>query len=96
MVPPRYPEMVARSCADRRRKGSGGKPRTMNVKKITRNPLMYVLLIGILLIVGFSLITSLGGAKQITTQQGLDLLQVQLLSIVSITFPVPPVTAYCC
>ncbi|MRH28141.1 ATP-dependent zinc metalloprotease FtsH [Microbacterium sp. SYP-A9085] len=47
----------------------------MDFKKISRNPLMYVLLIGVLLIVGFSLISSLGGAKQITTQQGLDLLK---------------------
>ena len=46
----------------------------MNLKKITRNPLFYVLLIGIFLIVGFSLISSLGGAKQISTQQGLELL----------------------
>ena len=47
----------------------------MDFKKISRNPLMYVLLIGVLLIVGFSLISSLSGAKQITTQQGLDLLK---------------------
>jgi cell division protease FtsH len=47
----------------------------MDFKKITRNPLIYVLLIGILLIVGFSLISSLGGAKQITTEQGLTLLK---------------------
>ncbi|MBU4464892.1 MAG: ATP-dependent zinc metalloprotease FtsH [Actinobacteria bacterium] len=47
----------------------------MDFKKITRNPLIYVLLIGIFLIVGFSLISSLGGAKQITTQQGLELLK---------------------
>jgi len=46
----------------------------MDLKKITRNPLLYVLLIGLFLIVGFSLISSLGGAKQITTQQGLELL----------------------
>jgi len=46
----------------------------MNFKKITRNPLFYVLLIGIFLIVGFSLISSLGGAKQISTQEGLKLL----------------------
>jgi len=46
----------------------------MDFKKITRNPLLYVLLIGLFLIVGFSLISSLGGAKQITTQQGLELL----------------------
>lgn len=46
----------------------------MNFKKITRNPIFYVLLIGIFLIVGFSLISSLGGAKQISTQEGLELL----------------------
>lgn len=46
----------------------------MDIKKITRNPLFYVLMIGFLLVVGFSLISSLGGAKQISTQQGLDLL----------------------
>jgi cell division protease FtsH len=43
-------------------------------KKITRNPLFYVLLIGVFLIVGFSLISTLGGAKQISTQEGLELL----------------------
>jgi cell division protease FtsH len=59
--------------ADRRRKGTGA-ARTMDFKKITRNPLFYVLLIGIFLIVGFSLISSLGGAKQISTQEGLKLL----------------------
>ncbi|KRA24972.1 cell division protein FtsH [Microbacterium sp. Root61] len=47
----------------------------MDFKKITRNPLIYVLLIGVFLIVGFSLISSLGGAKQISTQQGLELLK---------------------
>ncbi len=47
----------------------------MDFKKITRNPLVYVLLIGVLLIVGFSLISSLGGAKQISTQEGLQLLK---------------------
>jgi len=46
----------------------------MDLKKITRNPLFYVLMIGFLLIVGFSLISSLGGAKQISTQEGLKLL----------------------
>ncbi|MGC5224858.1 ATP-dependent zinc metalloprotease FtsH [Micromonospora sp. DT81.3] len=46
----------------------------MDLKKITRNPLIYVLLIGVFLIVGFSLISSLGGAKQISTQEGLELL----------------------
>ncbi len=47
----------------------------MNFKKITRSPLFYVLVIGVLLIVGFSLISSLQAAKQISTQQGLELLQ---------------------
>lgn len=46
----------------------------MDFKKITRNPLLYVLVIGLFLIVGFSLISSLGAAKQVTTQQGLELL----------------------
>ena len=46
----------------------------MDFKKITRNPLFYVLLIGIFLIVGFALVSSLGGAKQISTQEGLKLL----------------------
>ncbi|KQR91641.1 MAG: ATP-dependent zinc metalloprotease FtsH [Microbacterium ginsengisoli] len=47
----------------------------MDFKKITRNPIIYVLLIGLLLIIGFSLISSLGGAKQISTQEGLNLLK---------------------
>ncbi|MDR6866560.1 cell division protease FtsH [Microbacterium resistens] len=47
----------------------------MDVKKVTRNPLIYVLLIGVLLIGGFMLISSLGAAKQVTTQEGLDLLK---------------------
>ncbi|MDE0545176.1 ATP-dependent zinc metalloprotease FtsH [Microbacterium sp. C7(2022)] len=46
----------------------------MNFKKITRNPFFYALLIGVMLIVGFSLISSLTGTKQITTQEGLELL----------------------
>ena len=46
----------------------------MNIKKITRNPLFYIVLIGVMLIVGFSLISSLGGAKQVSTQEGLELL----------------------
>ena len=49
----------------------------MDIKKITRNPLFYVLMIGFLLVVGFSLISSLGGAKQISTQEGLELLERQ-------------------
>ncbi|WP_296192548.1 ATP-dependent zinc metalloprotease FtsH [uncultured Microbacterium sp.] len=47
----------------------------MNLKKITRNPLIYVLLIGLFLIIGFSLISSLGGPKQVSTQEGLELLK---------------------
>ncbi len=46
----------------------------MDVKKLTRNPIVYVLVIGMLLVLGVSLITSLTGAKQITTQEGLTLL----------------------
>lgn len=57
----------------------------MDFKKITRNPLIYVLLIGLLLIVGFSLISSLGAAKQITTQQGLELLKGNTVSKVTNT-----------
>ncbi|WP_336631799.1 MULTISPECIES: ATP-dependent zinc metalloprotease FtsH [unclassified Microbacterium] len=46
----------------------------MDFKKLTRNPFVYVLLIGALLIAGMTLISSLTGAKQITTQEGLTLL----------------------
>ncbi|MFL0411060.1 ATP-dependent zinc metalloprotease FtsH [Microbacterium paludicola] len=46
----------------------------MDFKKLTRNPLIYILLIGVLLVVGFSLISSLTGTKQVTTQEGLELL----------------------
>ncbi len=47
----------------------------MDFKKLTRNPFLYVLLIGALLVLGMSLISSLTGAKQITTQEGLKLLK---------------------
>ncbi|WP_431803785.1 ATP-dependent zinc metalloprotease FtsH [Microbacterium sp. bgisy203] len=47
----------------------------MDFKKLTRNPFVYVLLIGLMLLLGVSLITSLTGAKQITTQEGLELLK---------------------
>ncbi len=57
----------------------------MNVKKITRNPLIYVLLIGALLIAGFVLINSLGGPKQISTEEGLELLGGETVSEVTIT-----------
>ncbi|AZS42712.1 ATP-dependent zinc metalloprotease FtsH [Microbacterium oleivorans] len=46
----------------------------MNVKKLSRNPFVYVVLIGVLLIIGMTLISNLTGAKQITTQEGLKLL----------------------
>ncbi|GAA5033867.1 ATP-dependent zinc metalloprotease FtsH [Microbacterium fluvii] len=57
----------------------------MDFKKITRNPLFYVLIIGLFLIVGFSLISSLGGTKQITTQQGLELLAGDTVTEATIT-----------
>ena len=57
----------------------------MNVKKITRNPLIYVLLIGVLLIVGFSLISSMGGPRQVSTQEGLELLAGDSVEQVTIT-----------
>lgn len=47
----------------------------MNFKKITRNPIIYVLLVGLLLVIGFSLITNLSGARQVSTKEGLDLLK---------------------
>ncbi|KJQ53390.1 ATP-dependent zinc metalloprotease FtsH [Microbacterium sp. SA39] len=46
----------------------------MDVKKLTRNPLIYVALIGVLLFGGFLLISNLGAPKQITTEEGLELL----------------------
>ena len=46
----------------------------MDFKKITRNPLFYVFIVVVFLVVGFSLISSLNGAKQISTQEGLELL----------------------
>ncbi len=47
----------------------------MDIRKITRNPLFYVLLIGVFLVVGFLLLSNLQGAKQISTQEGLELLK---------------------
>ena len=57
----------------------------MDFKKLTRNPLIYVLLIGLLLVVGFSLISSLTGTRQVTTQQGLELLAGDTVEKVLIT-----------
>ncbi|GAA4774860.1 MULTISPECIES: ATP-dependent zinc metalloprotease FtsH [Microbacterium] len=57
----------------------------MDVKKLTRNPLIYILLVGVLLIVGFSLISNLGAPKQISTQEGLELLNGDTVTEVLIT-----------
>lgn len=57
----------------------------MNAKKITRNPLIYVLVIGVLLIAGFILINSLSGPKQISTQEGMALLKGDTVTEVTIT-----------
>jgi cell division protease FtsH len=57
----------------------------MNVKKITRNPLIYVLLIGVFLVVGFSLLSNLGGPRQVSTQEGLELLSGDTVQQVTIT-----------
>ncbi|MFK4762542.1 ATP-dependent zinc metalloprotease FtsH [Microbacterium sp. ZW T5_45] len=46
----------------------------MDVKKLTRNPLIYVALILLLLFGGFFLISNLNAPHQITTQEGLKLL----------------------
>ncbi len=46
----------------------------MDVKKISRNPLIYIAVIGLLLFGGFLLISNLTAPAQITTQQGLKLL----------------------
>ncbi len=57
----------------------------MDFKKLTRNPFMYVLLIGVLLLIGMSLISGLTGAKRITTQEGLQLLSGDTASKVVMT-----------
>ncbi|MBT2484587.1 MULTISPECIES: ATP-dependent zinc metalloprotease FtsH [unclassified Microbacterium] len=57
----------------------------MDVKKLTRNPLIYVALIGVLLFGGFLLISNLGAPKQITTQEGLKLLSGDTVSEVVTT-----------
>lgn len=46
----------------------------MDVKKVSRNPLIYIVLIGALLFAGFLLISNLSAPTQITVTQGLDLL----------------------
>ncbi|WP_456286772.1 ATP-dependent zinc metalloprotease FtsH [Microbacterium sp. JZ70] len=57
----------------------------MDVKKLTRNPLIYILLVGVLLIVGFSLVSNLGAPRQVSTQEGLELLDGDTVSKVLIT-----------
>jgi len=57
----------------------------MDFKKLTRNPFVYVLLIGVLLLIGMSLISGLTGAKRITTQEGLQLLEGDTVSKVVMT-----------
>ncbi len=57
----------------------------MDFKKLTRNPLIYVLVIGVLLLAGMSLISGLTGAKRITTQEGLQLLDGQTVTEVIMT-----------
>ncbi|MFC4140672.1 MULTISPECIES: ATP-dependent zinc metalloprotease FtsH [unclassified Microbacterium] len=47
----------------------------MDVKKVSRNPLIYVALIGLLLFGGFLLISNLSAPQTITTQEGLKLLE---------------------
>ena len=47
----------------------------MDVKKVSRNPLIYVALIGALLFAGFLLISNLSAPTQVTVQQGLELLK---------------------
>ncbi|TPX03348.1 cell division protein FtsH, partial [Schumannella luteola] len=46
----------------------------MDFKRIFRGPLIYIILGVVILIVGFNLITAAAGFKQVTTQQGLELL----------------------
>jgi cell division protease FtsH len=43
-------------------------------KKIVRNPLIYVLLIGVLMMSGFMILSSLNVPGKVTTQQGLELI----------------------
>ncbi|WP_405372206.1 MULTISPECIES: ATP-dependent zinc metalloprotease FtsH [unclassified Microbacterium] len=57
----------------------------MNVKKLSRNPVVYVLLVVVLLILGMTLISSLTGVKQITTQEGLELLKGDTVTEVTMT-----------
>ena len=57
----------------------------MNVKKIFRHPVVYVLLIAVVLIAGFSLFSAFSGPKKITVQEGLELLQGDKVQEVLIT-----------
>ncbi len=44
-------------------------------KKIARNPLLYVVLIGVLMLSGFMILSNMGAPGKVTTQQGLELLR---------------------
>ncbi|ALJ22015.1 ATP-dependent zinc metalloprotease FtsH [Microbacterium sp. No. 7] len=57
----------------------------MKAKKIARSPFLYVALVGILLLIGMSLISSLTGPQRVTTQEGLELLQGETVSKAVIT-----------
>src|SRR5690606_19590961 len=57
----------------------------MNAKKIFRHPVLYVVLVAVVLIAGFSLFSSFSGPRQVTTQQGLELLNDGKASEVLIT-----------
>ena len=57
----------------------------MKAKKFARSPFLYVALVGVLLLVGMSLISSLTGPQRVTTQEGLELLAGDTVSQVVIT-----------
>ncbi|MGO3554608.1 MAG: ATP-dependent metallopeptidase FtsH/Yme1/Tma family protein, partial [Microbacterium gubbeenense] len=57
----------------------------MNVKKIFRHPVVYVLLIAVVLIAGFSMFSAFSGPKKVTVQEGLELLQGDKVQEVLIT-----------
>ncbi len=56
----------------------------MDFKRILRGPLIYIVLGVVILIVGFNLFAAAAGFKQITTQQGLELLQGNTVEAVKI------------
>jgi len=56
----------------------------MDFKRIFRGPRIYIVLGAIILIVGFNLLSAAGGFKQVTTQQGLELLSGSTVDTVKI------------